>query len=125
MQAGVQACIGIGVAGECDPKHLRVGVNAAIRDTSSLGELLIRKGVITRDELVAALADGMEAEAESYAVRLSEHYGATIKLGGVAGVVVGTPTGPVYVCTACGAEHDSKPEKCLAGCGSTSFGVKS
>ncbi len=45
-----------------EPKHLRVGVNTALRNQASLTELLISKGIITEDELMKALALGMEKE---------------------------------------------------------------
>ncbi len=48
------------------PKHLRVGVNVALRDQSSLVGLLIAKGVFTREEYMKAIADGMEEEAAGY-----------------------------------------------------------
>jgi hypothetical protein len=52
--------------GECSPKHLRVGVNAAMVDCGSLAELLVAKGIITEEERVKALADGMEREVQMY-----------------------------------------------------------
>ena len=48
------------------PKHLRVGVNSALRDSASLAQLLIEKGIISRTEYLKAIADGMEAEADRY-----------------------------------------------------------
>ena len=57
------------------PKHLRVGVNVAIRDVSSLAALLIEKGVITQEELAKALADGMEEELRDHQRSVSEAYG--------------------------------------------------
>lgn len=57
------------------PKHLRVGVNVALRDLGSLTALLIARGVISEAELVKALADGMEEEAADHARRVSEAMG--------------------------------------------------
>ena len=57
------------------PKHLRVGVNSALVDSSALAELLITKGVITSGEYLDAIAARMEREAESYRARLQEHFG--------------------------------------------------
>lgn len=51
---------------ETSPKHLRVGVNVALRDLGSLVALLVEKGVITPDEYQKAIADGMEEEVETY-----------------------------------------------------------
>lgn len=63
------------------PKHLRVGINVALRDFASLASLLIRKGLITEEELHAALADGMEQEAADHQRLVSEAYGgASVKL---------------------------------------------
>jgi len=63
------------------PKHLRVGVNGALVDSSALANLLITKGVISRREYVEALADMAEAEQHSYEDYLSQHYGRHITLG--------------------------------------------
>lgn len=68
MQTGVAFLIGNDaepwppVAKEINPKHLRVGINVALRDMASLVKLLIDKGFITLDEYEKALADGMEEE---------------------------------------------------------------
>lgn len=45
------------------PKHLRVGVNSALVETSVLAQLLIAKGVFTGDEYITAMIDGMRQEA--------------------------------------------------------------
>lgn len=63
-----------------EPKHLRVGVNSAMVDSSALAELLISKGVITEDEYLEAIATGMEREAKACQDRLSEHFGTNITL---------------------------------------------
>ena len=57
------------------PKHLRVGVNAAMSDHGGLVRLLIEKGVFTEDEYARAVADGMEAEAESHRRLVAEKLG--------------------------------------------------
>jgi hypothetical protein len=72
MQTGVKMEMELGMNNAHEPKHLRVGVNSALVDNSSLVQLLIAKGVITSDEFVRALADGMEAEVQRYEQRLSE-----------------------------------------------------
>jgi len=48
------------------PKHLRVGVNTAMSDHGALVMLLIDKGIITRDDYDAAIADSMEREVHNY-----------------------------------------------------------
>lgn len=49
-----------------DPKHLRVGVNAAMSDHAALAFLLIEKGVITEDEYLEALRQSMNNEVHRY-----------------------------------------------------------
>ena len=44
------------------PKDVRTGLNIVMRDHASLAQLLISKGLITENEYLAALADGMEEE---------------------------------------------------------------
>lgn len=58
-----------------EPKHLRVGVNAAQISVGAIASLLVAKGVFTLDEYQAAAADEMEREAETYRARISEHFG--------------------------------------------------
>lgn len=82
MQSGVATEMNIpGRSHTTTPKHLRVGVNSAMVDSSALAELLIAKGIITEDEYAEAIAAGMEREAKAYEDRLSEHYGRKITLG--------------------------------------------
>jgi hypothetical protein len=52
--------------GHTSPKHLRVGVNAAMSDHGALVRLLIQKGIITHEEYSTAIADAMENEVQSY-----------------------------------------------------------
>jgi len=75
MQTGVAVEMARG-SRETQPKHLRVGVNCTARDLGSLAGLLIEKGVITREEYLKALAEGMEAEVRSY----QERIGGNVKL---------------------------------------------
>lgn len=79
VQSGVAAMMNFN-PGPTTPKHLRVGVNVAIRDSSSLAKLLIAKGVITEEEHAKAIADGMEQEVKEYEARLAAHYGTEISL---------------------------------------------
>ena len=83
MQSGVASKMnydGGPDSGETSPKHLRVGVNAAMVDNSALANLLMEKGVITEDEYFAALAAGAEREKALYETWLSEHLGTNIHL---------------------------------------------
>lgn len=69
MQTGVKAEQEQG-SDDGTPKHLRVGVNAALVGNSALASLLIDKGVITLDEYQRAQADEMETEQQRYEGRL-------------------------------------------------------
>ena len=66
---------------ETDPKHLRVGINAAMVEHGAIAKLLVAKGIFTEAEYIKALADEMEAEAELYRSELAERTGANITLG--------------------------------------------
>ncbi|MBF6555514.1 MAG: hypothetical protein IVW52_04980 [Acidimicrobiales bacterium] len=79
MQSGVALDHARNGAHDATPKHLRVGVNSALVDSGALAELLIQKGVVTRDEYVKALADGMEREVDLYRERLG--LGPNVELG--------------------------------------------
>lgn len=80
MQSGAAAMIGI-ASSDTEPKHLRVGINIALRDHASLFELLIKKNIITEEEYLEAVTDGMNKEVEGYEKKLSEKTGSIIKLG--------------------------------------------
>ena len=67
--------------GPTSPKHLRVGVNAAMCDQAALVKLLIAKGIITHEEYLEAIAAEMEAEVGRYEARISRATGAKITLG--------------------------------------------
>ena len=64
-----------------EPKHLRVGVNGALVDSSALGTLLISKGIITDVEYFTALADGAQVEADGYEKRVADLIGGPVTLG--------------------------------------------
>lgn len=74
MQTGVATEMGWNPK-PTEPKHLRVGVNSALVDSGSLAKLLIDKGLITEEEYVAAIADGMEHERDRYTALIQEHFG--------------------------------------------------
>jgi hypothetical protein len=79
MQAGVAYEAGKG-SKSCTPKHLRVGVNSAMCDSSALARLLIEKGVITEDEYIDAITAEMNAEVERYEAKLSAELGRRVTL---------------------------------------------
>lgn len=74
MQSGVATEMGYDSL-STQPKHLRVGVNAAMCDHAALVKLLVDKGFISEEEYVTAIADAMEAEAARYEERIREHFG--------------------------------------------------
>ncbi|HEV2778564.1 MAG TPA: hypothetical protein VGX25_04115 [Actinophytocola sp.] len=80
MQSGVAAKMNYD-PDETTPKHLRVGVNSAMVETSTIVKLLIAKGIITESEWYAVLADGMEAEKALYEAWLTERMGSQVHLG--------------------------------------------
>lgn len=84
MQAGVEYTMQD--SKECQPKHLRVGVNTALADQGSLARLLIKKGVITEMEYLESIADGMKQEADAYENRVQQKFSPNwetdIRLGG-------------------------------------------
>lgn len=79
MQTGVAYTMEFAPAATT-PKHLRVGVNSAMVDSSALAQLLIQKGVITEEEYYSALADAMEREKALYERELANHYGQAVTL---------------------------------------------
>ena len=62
------------------PKHLRVGINTAMVDHAGLVELLIDKGVITREWYIAAITKAMQDEKTRYEKHLSQLIGTNITL---------------------------------------------
>lgn len=73
MQSGVAMKMQI-EPGETEPKHLRVGINAAMVGNAAAVQLLIAKGVITEEEYFTALADGMEREKRLYEQFLTQYF---------------------------------------------------
>lgn len=57
------------------PKHLRVGINAAMSDQCGLVRLLIAKGVFTEEEYTRSIADEMEREQQRYEERFGVKFG--------------------------------------------------
>lgn len=71
MQAGIQMKIQFQVASECEPKHLRVGINSAMVDTGAMAKLLVAKGVFTEEEYLESLVEFAEREHKMYEEELS------------------------------------------------------
>ena len=79
----VQSGIAMGISRgdtETQPKHLRVGVNSALIETTAFLRLLLTKRIITEEEWFKALADEAEREVQRYEARLSKAMGSKIKL---------------------------------------------
>jgi hypothetical protein len=66
--------------GPTTPKHLRVGINAAMSDMGGLVRLLISKGVITEEEYAEAVTEKMREEVQAYEARLTERLGSKVTL---------------------------------------------
>jgi len=79
MQTGVGMKMGVDPS-ETSPKHLRVGINAAMSDQGGLVTLLIEKGLITKEEYLDAITTSMERESNSYKDYLEKHTGSKITL---------------------------------------------
>lgn len=81
VQTGIAALMNMpGGFRSCETKHLRVGIDTTKADLGSLGRLLVAKGVCTEEELLTAIAEGMEAEAADYEARVSEAFGKKVTL---------------------------------------------
>jgi hypothetical protein len=79
MQTGVLIQINAG-SGETTPKHLRVGVNSALIQNSSLATLLMRKGVITELEYWETQVELWRNEVRDYEATISQALGRPVKL---------------------------------------------
>jgi hypothetical protein len=79
MQSGVKWEQEHGVD-DGSPKHMRVGINNAMRDHGSLAALLIRKGIISDLEYAEAIVVGMREEVAMYERRISEKTGREVHL---------------------------------------------
>lgn len=80
MQSGVAFKMNI-EPGETMPKHLRVGVNSAMVQSSALIRLLFQKGVVTEQEYWEMAVLVMQEEVDSYQRFLSDDTGANVSLG--------------------------------------------
>ena len=81
MQSGVAIEMNVD-AGEAaiEPKHLRVGVNAAMADHAGLVTLLMEKGFIDKAEYLKAITESMKQEKERYEAILSARTGSKVTL---------------------------------------------
>jgi len=72
MQSGVAFSMNESVNGDTEPKHLRVGINAAMSDHGALVGMLIHKGIIDEEEYLDAIIAGMRREIETYIRRFPD-----------------------------------------------------
>jgi DNA polymerase I-like protein with 3'-5' exonuclease and polymerase domains len=79
MQTGVATVLGYN-GSSATPKHLRVGVNSAMVETSTLAQLLMEKGVFTDEEYFQKLALTMEAEVTKYQDEIKNHTGTEVDI---------------------------------------------
>ena len=80
MQSGVAMMMEKEPNGETNPKHLRVGVNAAMIEHGALVKVLIDKGLITEEEYWEAAVANMKAEVASYEAKLTALFGGGTKI---------------------------------------------
>ena len=80
LQHAMQAGIEVG-SKELLPKHLRVGINTALSDHSSLVKLLFKKGIISDDEYLDTIIEGMQKEVEEYEQKIKKRTGMDVTLG--------------------------------------------
>lgn len=76
VQTGVAFCItgpNPNLARECEPKHLRTGLNVVMCEHSALVRLLMKKGVITEEEYYDEVIVVLKAEVASYEKRLAPY----------------------------------------------------
>ena len=66
IQTGIKILLEANATRDCEPKHLRVGINLSKVDHAAMVSLLIKKGIITQTEYFAALEEFALREAESY-----------------------------------------------------------
>lgn len=57
---------------ETESKHLRVGVNSALVETSALARLMFRKGLMNASEYYDTLIEAWEQEVDSYRARIKQ-----------------------------------------------------
>jgi hypothetical protein len=78
---GVQSAIALEIetvgaaSAGANAKHLRVGINSCLVDSSAVAQLLMREGVFTEDEYFAALAAAAERELAEMTTRVRERTG--------------------------------------------------
>lgn len=80
VQSGVAYSMNIPGDKACEPKHLRVGVNASLIDTAAIADLLIQKGIFTKEEYLESLCKFAQNDVDTYEKELSDHFGTSVKL---------------------------------------------
>lgn len=67
---------------QCEPKHLRVGVNSAMVEASAMARILFAKGICTPREFFDQLIAVWNEEVDSYERLLREQIGPNVSLRG-------------------------------------------
>ena len=65
---------------EAGPKHLRVGVNSTLIQSSAVALLLMEKGIIAPDEYFGKVNELLAADVASYERKLSDKMGVKVTL---------------------------------------------
>ena len=79
MQTGIAVLMNYNPK-ETEPKHLRVGVNSALLDSSAVVKLLVSKGIITELEYFRELVALVQADLDSYQEQIQKITGTKIVL---------------------------------------------
>lgn len=80
VQSGIMQKMEAGISKETEPKHLRVGVNNALIETSALLTVLVNKGILTAEEYFTEVNNLLREEVKRYEQELTEHYGGKINI---------------------------------------------
>lgn len=79
MQTGVATTMNFDPS-DTSPKHLRVGINSAMNETSVLAQLLIKNQVISEQEYWELMVEMMQREVNLYKKRIADTMGAEVNL---------------------------------------------
>ncbi len=71
IMTGVGACLEKQLNKECQPKHLRTGLNVIMCSHSALVRLLVHKGLISTEEYMATVTQELKREKDDYETRLT------------------------------------------------------
>jgi len=81
IQTGIKVLLGCNATHECEPKHLRVGISLSKTDHAGLVELLIEKGLFTRQEYFQKMEKMAAKERQNYQDRVRLVLGQNFTIG--------------------------------------------